>query len=289
MSEKQKLSIVIPAYNEEESIGMFLREVEPAAKEFRCEVIVVDDGSTDKTFEIIKQFPFKIIKHPYNKGYGASLKTGIRNSENEVIITLDADGQHEIRFIKDFLSHMEMFDMIIGARKQKSEHLLHRSIGKIIINKVSSYLMGVKVLDVNSGFRIFSKTKAMRFFHILPNGFSFSTTLTLSFLKEGYSVEFIEIKTLPRQRGKSSVNILKDGIQTFLLILRIVVMFNPLKVFIPVAVFLLVFGIAFSIYSILLYGRISSTGIITLIVGLNILFFGMLSDQISALRRGLRE
>lgn len=289
MNNQLKVSIIIPAYNEEETIELLLKDLESVSREFGFEVIIIDDSSTDKTPEIIGKFPFKTIRHPYNKGYGASLKTGIRNSVGDFVLTLDADAQHKIEEIETLLKYIDEYDMIIGTRKQEISLFKIRNIGKTCVNKFCSYLIGSKIPDVNSGFRIFSKDKCRRLFNILPNGFSFSTTLTLSFLKEGYNVKFVNVNYESRKFGKSTVSVWKDGLQTILLILRVTVLFNPLKVFVPVAILLLLFGMVFSVIGIFVYHRVPGTGIIAIISSLNILFFGILADQIAALRRESKE
>jgi len=190
----QNLTVVIPAYNEEHGLTKVLPELSENL-ENGWEVIVVDDGSTDKTAEIVKEYEkIRLVKHPYNKGYGAALKTGIRAAKNEAILLMDSDGQHSI---KDFHRIIKKFregdyDLVIGARSSEAYQVKTRVPGKFLLTKTAEYLMGTKIKDLNSGLRIFKKSKVVPFFNILPNSFSFSTTSTLAFLKEAYNVVYID-------------------------------------------------------------------------------------------------
>ena len=276
------VSIIIPAFNEEKGLGNVLGPLMPIAARKGWEVIVVDDGSTDGTAEIVRRHAAKLVSHPDNKGYGAALKTGIRNASNDTIIMMDADGQHDPSQIELLLSFMDRYDMVVGARKKMSGM---RAPGKKMLSMVANYLSGVKIPDLNSGFRAFRKSVMKSFLHFCPNTFSFTTTITLAYLREGYSVKYVPIDAERRVGRASTVRFLRDGYQTFLLIIRVIVLFNPLKVFIPSSIVLFLFGVLFTIYGIIVFHRAPNTGVLTILSSIILFFMGILADQISEIRR----
>lgn len=283
----QNLTVVIPAYNEEHGLTKVLPELIENL-ENGWEVIVVDDGSTDKTAEIVKGYKkIQLVKHPYNKGYGAALKTGIRSAKNEAILLMDSDGQHSIkdfhRLIKKFGE--DDYDLVIGARSTEAYQVKTRVPGKFLLTKTAEYLMGTKIKDLNSGLRIFKKSKVVPFFNILPNSFSFSTTSTLAFLKEAYNVVYIDIETEKREGRKSSVKFARDGSRTLLLITRVIMLFNPLKIFFPISVLTFVFGVLWGLYGVVIFQRIPNSSVILMVFGMFLFFFGMLADQTASIRR----
>jgi glycosyltransferase involved in cell wall biosynthesis len=284
------VSIVIPAFNEEQGIGAVLEQLFGTLDQYKdqFEIIVVDDGSTDKTAEIVSGFPVRLISHGINKGYGASLKTGVRAASHDLVVMMDSDGQHDpcdiIRLVELSTDH----DMVVGARTRHSHAPLLRRPGKWLLQKTANFLAGRKIPDLNSGFRAFRRDLILRFAHILPNGFSFTTTLTLAALKENYKVAWTPI-TVTKRAGTSSVNPLNDGVNTFILILRTVVLFDPLKVFLPPSLFLGVFGSAFSIYGLIQFKSFPDTGVVVLTAAIVIFFMGILADSISSLRLGMRS
>ncbi len=279
------VSIIIPALNEEKGLENALGLLMPIAARKGWEVVVVDDGSTDCTAEVARRHGAKLIAHPENKGYGAALKTGIRNAANETIIMMDADGQHDPSQIELLLSFLNRYDMVVGARKKMSGI---RAPGKKTLTMVANYLSGVKIPDLNSGFRAFRKGVMKDFLHFCPNTFSFTTTITLAYLREGYSVKYVPIDVERRVGRASTVRFFRDGHETFLLIIRVIVLFNPLKVFIPAAIALFVFGVVFTIYGIVVFRRAPNTGVLTILSSIILFFMGILADQISAIRRERR-
>lgn len=283
----QNLTVVIPAYNEEHGLTKVLPELIENL-ENGWEVIVVDDGSTDKTAEIVKGYKkIQLVKHPYNKGYGAALKTGIRAAKNEAILLMDSDGQHSIkdfhRIIKKFGE--DDYDLVIGARSTEAYQVKTRVPGKFLLTKTAEYLMGTKIKDLNSGLRIFKKSKVVPFFNILPNSFSFSTTSTLAFLKEAFNVAYIDIETEKREGRKSSVKFVRDGSRTLLLITRVIMLFNPLKIFFPVSVLTFALGVLWGLYGVVIFQRIPNSSVILMVFGMFLFFFGMLADQTASIRR----
>ncbi len=284
--DSKSVSIIIPAYNEEKGLSRTLGGIVKVAGEKGWEVIVIDDGSTDGTADVVREMGARLVSHPYNKGYGASLKTGIRNAKGDIVVMMDSDGQHDHRGIEKLLSFAGEYDMVVGAR---SRDVWVRAPGKKLLSYVANYLSGHKIPDLNSGFRAFRKETVKEFLHIAPSGFSFTTTITLAFFRAGYSVKYIPIEAEKRVGRASNVKFLKDGYKTFLLIIRVIVLFNPLKVFVPVSMFLFAFGIIFILYGIIMYGRAPNTGVLTVLSSIILFFMGILADQISALRRERRQ
>lgn len=280
-----RASIIIPAYNEESGLESFLGTLMPMAKQKSWEVIVVDDGSTDGTAEVVGKHGARLISHPYNKGYGAALKTGIRSASSETVVMMDSDGQHDPANVEHLVSLIGEYDMVVGARGRGAGV---RVPAKRLLSVVANFLSGVKIPDLNSGFRAFRKDTIIEFLHFCPNGFSFTTTVTLAYLRAGYSVKYLPIKTDTRIGRPSNVRFFKDGYKTFLLIIRVIVLFNPLKVFIPASIVLFIIGTLFTIYGIIVFGRAPNMGILTILSSILLFFMGILADQISAIRRERR-
>jgi glycosyltransferase involved in cell wall biosynthesis len=283
--QKPDVSIIIPAYNEEISIGDLLSDLQSKGLTEKYEVLVIDDGSTDRTAEIIKDFPVKLIRHGSNKGYGAALKSGVRKAKGDKVIMLDSDGQHDPVYIEQLISLLAEFDMVIGERGVDSHHVSNRKKGKYIIRKVGEYLVDQKLPDFNSGFRGFNRELLASMLHIMPNGFSFSTTSTLAFLKEGYSIGTFPIKVIERQGRPSSVSFVKDGPKTFLLLFRIIMLFNPMKIFFPGSIAASIAGLLWGFYGYHVYGRFAISGTVLLTFGMFMFFFGLIADQIAILNR----
>jgi len=284
MENKMKVSIIIPAYNEEEAIKGTLQKLKGENKSQNWEIIVVDDASSDDTAKFASETGVKVIRHPYNKGYGASLKTGVRNAKNDIVVFMDADDQHNPNDIGALLEHIGDYDMVVGARSKTSYISLFRKPGKVLLSTIANYLMNMKIPDLNSGFRAVKKEVIDKFIHILPNSFSFSATITLAAIKGGFNIKYIPITTYKR-KGKSTINPIRDGINTLLLIIRIVVLFNPLKIFFPVSFFLFALGMGYLIFALIFLGfHIPSGAVLLIISSIIIFFFGILADQISAFR-----
>lgn len=285
-----KVSIVIPAYNEQEVIASLLQKLVSINKGNTYEIIVVDDGSTDDTGLIARNSGVNVIRHPYNKGYGAALKTGIRASRNENILTLDADGQHNYEDIKRIIEHLGEYDMVVGCRTKDSYTPVSRKLGKIVLNWLANYLSGFKIPDLNSGFRAFKKSKVMEFMHILPNTFSFTATITLAFFRAGYSIKYVSIISEQRYGGKSRVKHMRHGLQTILLMYRVLMLFNPLKIFVPISGILFVVGFVYSLLSFIFVKFHIPAGAVLLILSSIIVFlFGVIADQIATLRMEKKE
>jgi len=280
--ENNSVSIVIPAYNEEHSLGKILSDLQ--SLEYHFEILVIDDGSTDKTAQVAESHNVRVLRHPVNKGYGAALKTGFRNANGEYIFLMDADGQHKVLDIVRLLEYIGQYDMVIGARTKQSKITLNRKLAQYVMKKTANYLSGQDIPDLNSGFRVIKKEPVMEYIHILPNGFSFTTTITLAMLMGGYNLKYVPIETEIRV-GKSKIKAFRDGSNFILLILRTVSLFNPLKVFLPISGLLMILGIIDLLYEIIFYFNVSSASILLITSSVIVFFFGLLADQISAIRR----
>ncbi|MBI4375214.1 MAG: glycosyltransferase family 2 protein [Elusimicrobia bacterium] len=279
----KKVSLLIPAYNEEDSLGDAVK----AAKEIECidEIIVIDDCSVDNTLNVAKECGVKVIHHPYNKGYGASLKSGIRQATGGYIVTMDADGQHNPKFIPDMVKWLDEFEMVVGQRGPDSHCSLLRLPGRAILGLIASYLAGFKIPDLNSGFRCFRRDVALEYLHLLPNTFSFSTTITMALFKAGYSVKYVPIVAEKRKGGKSRVRQARHGLQTILLMLRVIMLSSPLKIFAPVAGIIFLAGLVYTVVCFIYFRfHIPAGALLMLLSGVMMFLFGIVADQIAALR-----
>lgn len=283
------VSIVIPAFNEEQSLGRVLADLRGWLQR-GAEVIVVDDGSTDATARVAAEGGARVIRHRNNKGYGAALKAGIRSAEREIVVTFDADGQFDTNDIVRLVEALNQTDMAVGVRPQGAGSPTLRKPGKWLLGKTANYLAQSQIPDLNCGFRALRVETAKRFLNLLPNGFSFTTTLTLAMFKDGYNVAYLPITVQPRTSGTSSVRV-ADGFNTLLLIIRIVALFDPLKVFLPASAVLLAVGVVYWVYDIVSrhHLNIPSGTMILLVSAVIVFMFGILADQVSAIRRGQHE
>jgi glycosyltransferase involved in cell wall biosynthesis len=280
-----KISIIIPAYNEEKGIRQGLESIIKLNLHEKYEVIYINDGSTDRTKEIIQRYPVKLHNHNVNKGYGAALKTGIRKATGDKVIILDSDGQHDPKYIKKVIEMLEEYDMVIGERTDTSFHVKRRQAGKKLIRIVGEYLVEQKLPDYNSGFRGFDRELIKSMLHIMPNGFSFSTTSTLAFFKEGYTIGTLPIEVKERVGRRSNVKMVKDGSKTMLLLFRVIMLFNPLKIFFPVSIVTSLLGFGWGVFGFILAKRFPNTALILVILGMFIFFIGLIADQIALLNR----
>jgi glycosyltransferase involved in cell wall biosynthesis len=280
-----KISVIIPAFNESAGIKDLLNKMREEGCFTKYEIIIVDDGSTDGTADIASSYPVKVIRHSTNKGYGASLKTGIRKASGDFVIMMDSDGQHDPKYLPEIAGMLADHEMVIGTRSAASFQVKTRQVGKRLIRWVGEFLVEQKLPDYNSGFRGFKKSLIYGMLHIMPNGFSFSTTSTLAFLKEGYSIGTLPIDVAPRKGRSSNVKFIKDGSKTIMLILRIIMLFNPLKIFLPSSIVIFLAGALFGIYGYIIAERFSNGAIVLAILGMFLFFIGLVADQISILNR----
>jgi len=277
-----KLTVVIPAFNEEQAILSVLEGLNPICPEYVQEIIVVDDGSTDETGRIAEAAGATVIRHHQNVGYGAALKTGIRAVKTEWVLTMDADGQHRADQILSLCNVADSNDMIVGQRIDRTKSPTWRMPGKWLLERLANYLTGYKIPDLNSGLRLIRNDVVKKYLHLCPSGFSFTTTISMALLDRGYNVCYVPIQ-IEKRVGRSTVT-LKTGLDTLILILRVACLFNPLKVFIPASLIIGAIGIFWGIpYA--LMGRGISVGSMLAIVTSTLFFaLGLICDQISQLR-----
>lgn len=281
---KKLVSIIIPAFNEEKAIPFLLNQIKKQKLHLKHEIIVINDGSTDKTSTIIKKYPVKLVSHSINKGYGASLKTGIRLAQGKFVITLDSDGQHSVKYLIKAISLLKKGNpIVIGVRDKESYQRQHRVIGKKVIKFFAEYLIEEKLPDFNSGYRGFETSIISDMLHLMPNGFSFSTTSTLAFIKHGYDVGYFPIKTKIRIGRLSTVKFFKDGVNTIMLLVRLVMLFNPLKIFLPASVIIGVIGLSWGVYGFVNGPRVPNSATVVTVLSMLLFFFGLLADQVSLL------
>lgn len=278
-----KGSIVIPVYNEEQGIEFVLRQAADLNLFSKYEFIVVDDGSTDTTKKTAENYPVKVISHFTRKGYGAAIKTGIRHAKGEKVVIMDGDGQHTLLYLNRLIKLLDDFSLVIGTRDNKSAQDPNRILGKKMIKLIGEYLVEQKLPDFNSGYRGFHRREIMGLLHLMPNGFSFSTTSTLAFIKHGYDITTIPIRVRPRLGRKSNVNLLADGFGTALLVTRMIMLFNPLKIFLPTSIFISLVALWWTLFGVIVGPRIPNSAVLLGVLGMLLFFIGLLADQISLL------
>jgi glycosyltransferase involved in cell wall biosynthesis len=281
------LSVVVPTYNEGETLEETLRRLKVLSKLHNWEVIIVDDGSTDDTVEQTLKYTddccLKLLRHRYNLGYGAALKTGIRQASAPHVATMDSDGQHNPHELLKLLPSMTEYDMVVGQRTKLIHSNLWRMPGKWFLGWLANYLTRQSIPDLNSGMRIFRREIILKYLHLCSDRFSFSTTCTLIFFNRGYRVAYVPIEIYPR-RGKSMVK-LSTGFETIILILRIITLFEPLRIFIPLSLVFGGLGFLWSIPYAIQQRGISIGALLLIVTGLLTFMLGLLSDQIAALRK----
>jgi glycosyltransferase involved in cell wall biosynthesis len=275
------VSVIVPAYNEAASIGPLVSGLRLAAP-WR-EIIVVDDGSSDDTGSRATAAGASVIRHPYNKGNGAAVKTGIRNAAGTFILILDADGQHRPADAARLVMKLGEYDLAVGARSSATQAGAARRLGNAVLNGLASYLTGRPIPDLTSGFRAARREYLVEFLHLLPNGFSTPTTTTLAFIKAGYSVWFEPIEASPR-RGNSKIRLGPDGVQFFVILLKVITIFSPMRVFLPMSVASFAVGGAYAIWTILNQSHVTNSSVLLILLSVIIFLVGLVSEQISSLR-----
>ena len=278
----QKISVVIPAFKEERVIGMVIHGVRSILGK-ECEIIVVDDGSPDGTGKAASEAGATVIRHPYNIGNGAAVKSGLRAANGDIIVLMDGDGQHKPEDIPGLLDQIKTYDMVIGARTKDSETSVHRDFANLIYNKFATYLTKKEILDLTSGFRAIRKDIAKRFIYLLPNTFSYPSTLTLSLIRSGHSVTFVPIVARKRE-GKSKIKLLKDGLRFFMIMLKIATLYSPSRVFLPVSASFFVLGIGYYIYTFIMEHRFTNMSALLIGNGVVIFMMTLIAEQIAQLR-----
>lgn len=275
------ISIVLPAKNESAAIGQTIAQIQQL--QLAHEIIVVNDGSTDNTKQVAETAGAKVVTHPYSKGNGAAIKTGARTVTGDIIIFMDADGQHDPQDIPRLLEKIEQgYDLVVGARQKGSQASIGRGIANALYNNLATYMTEQKVEDLTSGFRAVRADKFREFLYLLPNGFSYPTTSTMAFFRAGYSVTYVPIHAAKRI-GKSHIQPLKDGVRFFLIIFKIATLFSPLKMFLPIAILLFMIGTGWYGYTLWDAGRFTNMSALLYTGSIMIFLMGLISEQVTAL------
>jgi glycosyltransferase involved in cell wall biosynthesis len=278
-----KVSVVIPAYNEEKGVQKLIPELF-AVLGRECEILVVNDCSSDNTAQATRAAGAKVLDNPYNMGNGAGVKRGIREATGDVVVLMDADGQHLASEIPKLLAEIGKYDMVVGCRG-KGAQKFWRQTANSAYNALASYVSNFNILDLTSGFRAFKRDKAIKFLYLLPNTFSYPSTLTLAFIKAAYPVKFVPVTVLARQSGASKINILGDGARFFVIIMKIAVFFSPLKVFTPIAAVLFFTGLFYYSYTFFSFHRFTNMSALLFTTSIIIFMLGLVSEQIAQLRK----
>lgn len=285
------LSIVLPIFNEEENIKDLITNIINTLEHcgITFEILAVNDGSKDSTLTILKSLQklhpshLRIASHVINKGNGAALRTGIRHARGDIVVTMDADGQHDPKDILELIAHIPPYDMVVAARTKSYQGKFHRNLANRLYNSLASWLTQIEILDLTSGFRAIRRKAVSHFLHLYPSGFSAPTTVTMALLKAGYNVTFIPIEVKPRTKGKSKINLFRDGGRFITIILRVIMLYDPMRIFIPATMTLLILGIITMVIGMLVAHRLVVPGssVVLFITSLMTFLLGLVSSQIS--------
>jgi glycosyltransferase involved in cell wall biosynthesis len=283
MAQPDAVSIVIPAYNEAAVIADVVSALARAAG-WR-EILVVDDGSADETGPRAAAAGARVIRHPYNKGNGAAVKTGVRQATGEYILILDADGQHRVEDALNVIPNLGEYDLVVGARDPSSHATVVRRIGNAGLNWIATYLTGRDIPDLTSGLRGARREYLREFLHLLPNGFSTPTTTTLAFVKAGYNVTFVRATAAARV-GSSKIRTSRDGLKFFLILVRVITIFSPMRIFLPISAVSFAVGAGYAIWTILTQSHVTNSSVLLILFSVVVFLVALVSEQISALREG---
>jgi glycosyltransferase involved in cell wall biosynthesis len=297
--ETVALSVILPVFNERENLTDTITQIIQVLEKIggRFEIVAVDDGSTDGSDQVLQALAarrpecIRVISSPYNKGNGHSIKQGIRAARGEVIACMDADGQHDPNDLIRMLPFMADYELVVGSRHESNSGLWYRDFANRFYNLLASRLTDFPIRDLTSGFRLFKASVVKKYVHLFPVGFSYPTTSTLVFLKSGYSVKYLPINIRPRQAGASKITLFRDGWRFLIIIFKVIVLYEPLRIFLPISVLSFLLAIISTVYNLWLTGvfRITNTGVVLFVLGVLVLLLGLISEQITALQVSLRE
>lgn len=276
------VSVIIPACNEAQSIGMLVRKIHRLYPKY--EVIVVNDGSTDDTAEVARDSGAIVYSHPYNVGNGAAVKSGIRIASGEILVLMDGDGQHEPEGIAGMVELFPEYDMVVGARPASQQSSILRGVGNQILNWLASYVAKFSIQDLTSGFRALKADVAHKFLYLLPNTYSYPTSLTLGVLREGWCVKYLPIKANARKKGKSQIRLLRDGARFIMIITKICTLYSPLRIFLPVSLLTFLLGLGYYIFTYVTAGRFTNMSALLFTTAVIIFMMGLVSEQITQMR-----
>ena len=276
------VSVIIPAFNEAENLGHVVQQI--AASHPDVEIIVVNDGSTDETASVANDSGAIVYSHPYNIGNGAAIKNGIRIASGEILVFMDGDGQHDPGEISALLSHFPNYDMVVGARGKGYHSSWSRALGNKIYNWFASYVAKFQVMDLTSGFRAIKADIARNLLYLLPNTYSYPTTMTLGVLRSGRSLKYIPINAGVRIKGKSKVKLFRDGVRFFMIIIKICALYSPLRIFLPVSALLFLTGLGYYLYTYIVWGRFTNMSALLFTTSIIVFMMGLVSEQICQMR-----
>lgn len=277
----KNLTVILPARNEAKGLRALLPEIMTRMQ--NAEVIIVNDGSTDDTADICRQYGAKLVTHPYGMGNGAAVKSGARVAQGEILVFMDADGQHQPQDISHLLEKLAQgYDMVVGARSRRSQAGMHRAVANGLYNRLASWMVGQRVDDLTSGFRAVKADKFRKFLYMLPNGFSYPTTITMSFFRAGYAVGYVPIHA-PKRIGNSHMRIVRDGVRFLLIIFKIGSLYSPLKLFFPISMFFFLLGCGNYLYTFLTIHRFTNMSALLFITSMIVFLIGLVSEQITML------
>lgn len=280
--ENASVSVIIPAYNEAQIIGDLVEKIRKLYPDF--EIIVINDGSTDNTADVARASGATVYNHPYNIGNGAAVKSGIKVASGDILVFMDGDNQHDPEDIAGLIEYLPEFDMVVGARSIKNHASWSRAIGNKFYNWLASYVAKFSVKDLTSGFRAIKSNIARNFVYLLPNTYSYPTTITLGVLRNGGSVKYIPIRIKPRKSGKSNISLFKDGVRFFMIITRICTLYSPMRIFLPVSFFMFVLGIVNYIYTFITQGRFTNMSALLFVTAILIFMMSLISEQVCQMR-----
>ncbi len=282
MHNANMLTVIIPARNESASLSQLLPGLCQMLS--NAEIVVVNDGSSDDTLMVCAKFPVRVISHPYPKGNGAAIKSGARAAHGETLIFMDADGQHKPEDILALRKKFaEGYDMVVGARQAGSHAGAHRAVANDIFSRFATWMVQQPVEDLTSGFRIVKADKFRKFLYLLPNGFSYPTTITMGFFRAGFSVAYLPIDTPRRAAGKSHIRPVRDGVRFMLIIIKVGTLYSPQKLFLPLSAGFFLTGIGYYVYTYLTVGRFTNMSTLFFISAIFTFLIGIVSEQISGL------
>lgn len=276
------VSVIIPVYNEEGTIGNLVAEITRLYPDY--EIIVVDDGSTDRSAAEAAAGGARVLSHPYNIGNGAAVKTGVRVARGDIMVFMDGDGQHDPGDIGKMIELFPRYDMVVGARSALNQASLGRALGNKAYNLFASYVAKFNVQDLTSGFRAVKSEIARELEYLFPNTYSYPTTLTLAALRSGRSVAYVPVRMMPRGEGTSEIHLVRDGVRFFMIILRICTLYSPMRVFLPVSFLMFLLGVARYAYSYIAEGRFTNMSALLFITSVLIFMMGLISEQICQMR-----
>lgn len=280
-SVSPQVSVIIPARDEAVALASLLPKVQSVIPD--AELIVVDDGSTDETAKLARAYGARVISHPYPMGNGAAIKSGARTANGEIIVFMDGDGQHDPADIPRLLEKLaEGYDMVVGARGMADHAGRHRGFANAIFNRMASWMVNHHVEDLTSGFRAVRASRFCRFLYLLPNSFSYPTTITMSFFRAGLSVAYIPVEMPPRI-GMSHIHPIRDGVRFLLIIIKIGTLYSPLKLFLPISAGFFLTGLGYYFYTFLTVGRFTNMSVLMFLAAIFTFLIGIVSEQISAL------